>query len=640
MLLDIRETIRNSKPIKYTLITIISIPFALVGVGSYLGGGGYEDVAEVDGVAINQQQLDGAYNQLKRQYSQMFGGNIPESLMPDDSIRQQALDGLVTDIVVRNTVEEQKFAVGDETLGRAIRSDARFQVDGEFSSEAYQNQIRGSLSNVAAYEESLRARAALTQFRAGISATSFQLPSEIKRIEALSGQTRTIDFVRYSIDSAIENIEVTDEQVSLYFDENSEEYKFPQRAKFEYIELKKSDIAAEIDVSDEEAQDYYNEFQANYTTTPEVRETSHILFEVDHDDADTVAAKTEELNSIKARIAAGEAFADLAKEFSDDIGSAQSGGSLGQLQTDPALELSPQYTAAAKALSAEGDLSDIVKTQFGLHLISLSKYAPAVITPFEEVKDSVIAQLQNNAADNDFLELQTALEEAVSSDPESLEVAADEANSPVKQTDWVDVDLQGDPIFSNPQVLSVGFSDEVLVNQNNSDVIQIAPGHVVALRMLEYEEPRPKTLEDVKDDISAQLKRDGAATELEASAADAVALMLKGTSVVEVAKDNASATATADEVLTRTSTVIDGAAVAEIFALAKPATGKTLVKSVALQNGDRVAYALKAVTDPEPAEVDTENTSAEVIFNPSLGQAELAAMIASLRDKADVSINQ
>lgn len=641
MLLDIRETIRGSKPLKYTLITIICIPFALVGVGSYLGGGAYEDVAEVDGVEINQQQLDGAYNQLKRQYSQMFGGPIPENIMPDESIRQQALDGLVTDIVVRNVVEDQKFAVGDETLGRAIRNDARFQVDGKFDKESYENQVRGSLSNVTTYEENLRANAAITQFRAGIAATSFQLPSETKRIEALSGQTRTIDFIRYSIDSAIENIEVSDEQIGAYFDENADSYKFPQRAKVEYIELKKSDLAAAIDVSDEEAQEYYDEFQSNYVTTPEVRETSHILLEVDLDDADAVAAKTEELNAIKARVAAGESFADLAKEFSDDIGSAQAGGNLGQLQTDPALALSPQYTDAALQLEAEGDLSSTVKTRFGLHLISLSKFAAAVVTPFEEVKDSVVTQLQNNAADSDFLELQTAMEEAVSSDPESLEVAADVSNTDIVQSDWVDVDIEDDPLFSNPQVMTTVFSDELLVNQNNSDVLQIASGHVVALRVLEYEEPRPKTLDDVKDDITTQLKRDGASTNLEASASDSVAQMLKGTSVNTLAKDDPSATATMDEVLTRSSTVIDASAVAEIFALAKPSEGKTLVKTVALANGDRVSYALKAVTAPEPAEEETtENADASVLVNPSLGQSELAAMIQSLRAKADVSIHQ
>ncbi len=635
MLLDIRETVRNSKPIKYTLITLICIPFALVGIGSYFAGGGYADVAEVDGVEINEQQVDRAYNGLRQQYQQMFGGNIPSNLMSDESIRQQALDGLVTDIVVRNTVEDQKFAVGDETLGRAIRNDTRFHVDGEFSSERYQDMIRGSLSNVATYEESLRANAAVTQFRAGVEATSFQLPSESKRLDALSKQTRTIDFVRYSVDKAIETIEISDEQINAHFEENADNYMFPQRGKFEYIELKKADLAAGIEISEEDAQAHYNEFQSDYVTTPEVRETSHILLEIaDIDDTDTVAERTAEMNAIKARIEAGEAFADVAKEVSEDIGSAQSGGSLGQLE--PSF-MEAQYVTAAEALTPENALSDVVQTQFGLHLIQLDNYAPAVVTPYEEVKESIVSLLQNNAADSEFLELRTAMEESIASDPESLEVAADASNVELKKTDWVDVDTQSDPLFADPRILGAAFSEEVLDSLNNSDLIELNPGHVLSLRVLEHEEPRPKSIEDVRDDIVATLKKEQAETLLDESAKAAVALMLKGTPVSKVAADDETATATSNEVLTRQSTVIDASAVSEIYALAKPAEGKVLVKSVALQNGDRVAYALKAVETPEAADDDTGDTQ---IVNTRLGQAELSAVIANLREKADVTISQ
>ena len=630
MLLDIRETVRNSKPIKYTLITLICIPFALVGIGSYFAGGGYAEVAEVNGVTINEPEVDRAYNGLRRQYQQMFGGNIPQGLLSDEAIRQQALDGLVTDIVVRNTVEEQKFAVGDETLGRAIRNDTRFHVDGEFNAERYQDMIRGSLSNVAAYEESLRGNAALTQFRAGVEATSFQLPSESKRLESLSAQTRTIDFIRYSVDEVIEGVEIADEQIATYFEDNSENYKFPQRGKFEYIELKKSELAAEVEVSDEEAEAHYAEFQSDYITTPEVRETSHILLEIaDTDDTDEVAKRTAELEAIKARIEAGETFADVAKETSEDIGSAQSGGSLGQLE--PAY-MESQYVDAALALTDENNLSGVVKTQYGLHLIKLDKYAEAVVTPYEEVKEDIIELLQNNAADSEFLELRTAMEENIASDPDTLDVAADASNVELKKTDWVDTDTQSDPLFADPRILAAAFSEDVLDTQNNSDLIELNPGHVLALRVIEHEDPRPKALDDVRDEIVDTLKREQAEKTLDESAKATVALMLKGTPVSKIAADDEAATATSNEVLTRQSTVFDASAITEIYALAKPAEGKVLVKSVALQNGDRVAYALKAVETPEP---ETEDEAQ--IVNTGLGQAELSAIIANLREKADVT---
>lgn len=640
MLLDIRETVRNSKPLKYTLITLICVPFALVGIGSYFAGGSVNEVAEVEGVAISETEVNRAYDNLSNQYRQMFGGTIPAGLMSEDSIRQQALDGLVTNIVVQKTVEDQKFAVGDETLGRAIRRDERFHVDGQFSSERYEDLVGRGLSSVGAYEEQLRANAAISQFRSGVEGTSFQLPSESKRLEALSNQTRTIDFVRYSIDDIVEGVEIDEEQVSTYFSENGDNYQFPQRGKYQYIELKKSDLAADIDVSDEEAQAYYDEFEADYITTPEVREISHILLELaDSDDNDEVTKRSAELAAIKARIEGGEAFADVAKDVSEDIGSAQTGGVLGQLDTDPAYT-GIEFINAAQALSEDSPLSGVVKTQFGLHLINLDTFAAPVITPYEEVKESIVTQLQNNLADSDFAELRTAMEDNVASDPDNLEVAADASNTELKTTDWIDIETEGDPIFSDPRILSVAFSDDVLESLNNSDVVEISPGHAVSLRVLEHEGPRPKSIDDVRDEITETLKREQAATTLDESAKEAVSLMLKGTPVSKVAGDNPAATATSNEVLTRQSTVIDASAVSEIYALAKPAEGKVLVKSIAMQNGDRVAYALKAVETPgaaEPAEGEEAVAEAQ-IFNPRIGQAEMAAVIANLREKADVSI--
>ncbi len=649
MLLHLRETVRNSKPIKYTLITIICIPFALVGIGSYLGGSAYTDVAEVDGVAINDVQVDRAYNSLKGQYQQMFGGNIPQNLFPDETIRRQALDNLVTEIVVNNTVEEYKFAVGDETLGRAIRNNPQFHdEDGNFDKERYQNMIQGSLDSVGNFEESTRANAAITQFRAGIAATNFELSNEAERLEALRGQTRTIDYVTYSIDKTIENIEVTDEQINTYFEENADNYQFPERAKLEYIELKKSDLAAQVEVTDEEIEAYYNDNNSEFVTTQAVRETSHIMLEIDDaGDTDEVTAKTAELQAIKARVVAGEAFADLAKELSDDIGSAQSGGSLGVLEAG---YLEAQYVEAANKLVEVDELSGAVKTRFGVHLIKLDKYEPAIITPFEDAKEDIVLQLQNNAADLEFSELRTAMEESVASDPESLEVAADSSNVEIMQSDWIDVDTQNDPTLSHPLILEAAFSDEVLENQNNSDLLELSPGHVVSIRTTEHEGPRPKTLEDVKDDVIATLKREGATSQLEESAKAAVASRLKGTPFSKVAKDDPNATVVADEILTRDSTVIDANAIREIYALAKPAEGKVLVKSVTLGNGDKVAYALKSVDFADPKAADDAPAEGEAGSPPSpqspqnshvnLGEAELAAVIANLREKADISIEQ
>jgi len=629
MLLDIRETIRNSKPLKYTLITLISIPFALVGIGSYLGGGGAADVATVDGEPVSAIDLERAYAMQRQRIAQMFGGNIPDNFISDEQIREQALDGLVTSQVVSNVVEDQKFAVGDQTLSASIRNNPQFQVDGQFDPETYENILRSSRTNVAAYEASLRQETALNQFQQGIYLTSFTLPAESERLSELSRQTRTVDLLRYSIADAMDKIDVSDEDALAYFNENSDNYQFPERAKLEYVELNKADIAADIEISEEDAANYYDEFNARFVV-PESRSASHILLEASGDSE--IEEKTAQLEEIKARIVAGESFSDLAKEFSTDIGSAQSGGSLGQIL--PGAMVAP-FEEGVYGLAEVGDLSDIIETEFGVHLIKLDSITPAEGKAFEEVKDEIIATMQGEEADKQFFELSEFLEESIASDPDTLSVAADAIGAELVETDWMDVDTTEGEILSHPEVKAAAFSEAVLEEQSNSDVITIAPGHLVSIRVLDHEGPRPKTIDDVKDEVVEAVKRERAEAQLDTSVEEAVSKLAAGTLATELADADELATATIDEVLTRQSTVIDNSTVSDIYALAKPAAGKTLIKSTNQENGDRVAYVLKSVQIPTE---EAEEAPAQPVANPRLGQTELAAMLQSLRSQADVSI--
>jgi len=635
MLLDLREKVRNSKPIKYTLITIICIPFALVGIGSYLGGGGYADVAEVDGEAISEQDLERAYAGQRQRIAQMFGGSIPEGFMSEDQIRQQALDQLISNQVLRNVVEEEKFAVGDATLGRTIRNNPQFQVDGRFDSETYTRVLQSSYTDVAAYEQSVRESTALSQFQSGVFSTSFVLPSETSRLEELSGQTRTVDFVRYSVEKAMEDIEVSDEDASVYFEENSDNYKFPQRAKIEYIELDKSALATAVDISDEEAQTYYNDNKARYTTA-ESRDASHILLTVDDaNDGDEVDAKTAQIADIKARIDAGESFADLAKEFSEDPGSSDNGGSLGQITPGAMV---PAFEKGVYELAAIGDISAPIVSEFGVHLIKLDAIIPEKGKAFEEVKDTIISTIQSEEADSQFFDIREALSEAAFNNPESLEIASEESGLEIITSDWIDTDTTDDPLLSNPRLIETAFSTDVLEDGNNSDLIEISPDRLVTLRVLEHEEPRPKTLDDVKDTIVDTIKRERGEVKLDELAKGAIDEMVTGKSALKIAEDDELATAVMDEVLTRQSTVFDNSVILEVYALAKPAEGRTKIKSATLANGDRVTYALKAVgATEEPEETSSDVTAAVSAANPRLGQNELSALLTSLRGRAKVS---
>jgi peptidyl-prolyl cis-trans isomerase D len=638
MLLDLRETVRNSKPLKYSLITLICIPFALVGIGSYFSGGTATPVAEVNGVAIDQQQLERAYQQQRQQLARMFGGQLPEAFANETALRGQALQQLITQQVLESEVAKQKFAVGDATLGRAIRNLPNFQVDGKFDSATYQMQLRASGLSVPAFEQSFRDDTALNQFRTGVTDTSFTLPQEAERLSALARQMRTIEAVRFDFEKAKSGVTSTDEEVAAYFDANKDSYTFPQRAKIRYIELSNEDLAASVDISDEQAQTYYDENRGTFIRA-EQRDASHILLSADEGNSDDQIA---ELIKVKTRIEAGESFADIAKELSDDVGSADLGGSLGTIFPGAMVA---EFEEAVYALGSVDEVSEPVVTDFGVHLIKLDAIQPESGKPFDEVRDDIIAILKRDEADATYYELRELLVEYTFDNPDSLEAAGDATGLEIKESDWLDSDTDSGPVLSSPLVARAMFSDEVLVEEINSDLIEVAPRHVMVLRVAEYETPRSKTIDDVRAEVVDTLNSDKATQLLGERQKTAQEQLAAGVAAAGLAKSDEFASAVQQLELTRTSTELDRNLITEIFGLAKPGS-EVITHQATLPNGDLLALRLDAVTVPELnvlAEGEEPAAAVRGVVDagpdPRRGGTEFEVMLESLRGQADIDIS-
>ncbi|MFK7995424.1 MAG: SurA N-terminal domain-containing protein [Granulosicoccus sp.] len=634
MLLDLREKVRNSKPLKYGLITLISIPFVLVGIGSYFSGGTAAPIAEVNGQPINQQQWDRAYQQQRQQLARMFGGQLPEAFANETVLREQALQQLITQQVLESEVVKQKFAVGDDTLGRAIRNLPNFQVEGRFDPEAYQQQLRSSGMSVPMFEQSYRDDTALNQFRTGISDTAFTLPQEADRLAALGRQTRTIEAVKFDFAKAKEGVEVTDEEVDAYFDTNKENYQFPQRVKIQYIELDSAVVASEIEISDEQAQVYYDENRARYIRA-EQREASHILLEPgDTSEQEQIAS----LEEIKARVEAGESFADIAKESSDDVGSADAGGSLGVIVPDA---MPGEFESALFALESEGSVSEPVVTDFGVHLIRLDGITPESGKPFDEVKDEIIETMQQDEADREFFDLRDLLVELTFDNPGSLDPAADATGLEVLTSDWLDNETDSGPVLSNPAVLSAALSADVLDDENNSEIIDIGDRHIVVLRVLEHEDPRPKALDDVREELVDTLKGEKATEALSVLVDEVIEKLASGDTALTAAGGEELAEVFEQEVLERQSTVFDRNVMGRIFSLPHP-DGEVITDNATLANGDELALRLDSIETPEAGDEEEPATMVAGVLdagaNPRLGNTEFEALLQSLRSAADVDV--
>lgn len=626
MLLDLREKVRSSKPIKYTLITLICIPFALVGIGSYLTGGAQPPVAEVNGVEISQGSLEQAYRFQRNQLASMFGGQLPPGLADEGALRIQARDQLISQQVVQSAAEEEGFAVGDDTLNRAIQSNPAFQVDGRFDQTVYLRATNGAPAN---FENNLRIQTALDQFSEGVVETDFTLPGESDRLAALQRQVRNVDLITLSLSAAQEGVDVTEEDVQTYFDENADTFEFPERAKVQYIELNSSAEADAIDILDEDAMAYYETNRRNYLT-PEQRSASHVLLLAEGDDE--IAEKTAQITEIKARIEAGESFADLAKEFSDDPGSADQGGSLGPILPG---QMVPEFETGVNALAAVDDLSGPVVSQYGVHLIKLDAIQPEQGKAFEDVKDEIVATMKQNQADSEYNTVLDLLEAAAFDFSDELDTAAAETGLEVITTEWVDVDTDNGPLFQNPAVMQTVFSDEVMLDGLNSETIQIAPRHVVVLRVLESEGPRPKAIDDVREEVTTTLQSIRAAEQLDANVEGLQEKIAAGESVAELADADELADGVVGSAVSRTSEDLDATVRTAIFSAAKPADETASVSSVVAGNGDRVVYAIRSIDIAEP-EADAPEVQ---VANRSAGSTAFAAMVESMRARADVELN-
>ncbi len=662
MLLDLRERIRNSKPIKYTLITIISIPFALVGIGSYFSGGELAPVATVDGQPVSLEELDALKRNQRAQMSRFNGGVLPAGVT-EEVIEQSALEELLRAQSVRNVLDEHNFQISDTTLAQFIQRAPEFQTNGVFDKSKYDSEVG---RDPRYYEERLRIQLRSTQLQDAIRGSGFLLPQEQERINELATQVRLVDTVRFPAESVREGVEVSDEEAQAWFDENQASYVAPERVKLQYIQLSPELLMEDIDVTDEDAQANFDSNRGLYMA-PEQRAASHILLETDGD----TEAKIAELNALKERIEAGEDFGELAKEFSADIGSSENGGSLGQFGRGTMVGA---FEDTLFAMTEEGALSDPVETDFGVHLIRLDEIVPEAGKPFEEVKDEIVQSVKRTQANLEYGELLEILKDETFNTPESLDAAAEAVGREVVTTDWIDGTDTSDPLLSNPLILQTALSDDVLIDGNNSAPFEISENNTIALRTIEHEEERPRTLDEVREQVVEEVTAKKVADALAVSI-QAVRERLDAGETVEAAAEAESGDLILNRFLARSSRDLDVSAMAEIFRFAKPADDQPVYGDVTLADGDAMVVVLREVLTAEEAEAreqaiiaaidaetgassDSEAAPEDVAaaddtaatqtdeeppfdpFNAGIGEAEYRALLRQIRNSAEVSIDR
>jgi peptidyl-prolyl cis-trans isomerase D len=606
--------------IAYGIIFMISIPFALWGVNSYLGGGEVLPAATVDGEEISVRDLDQAYANYRQRLSQLFGGTIPESFDNESILREQVLGQLIEEFVLRQYTQKQRYRIGDDELNKMIRSMDSFQRDGQFDTEIYQSQVRSLGYSPVGFEQELRLNGSIEQFQNGIRETAFVVPVFESRFTKLSSQTRKLRMLTYTVDPT--SIQVDAGEIEQQYQSQADRYRTPERVKIDYIELSLDGIKENISVSEDDVFARYQENQGAYTSA-EIRDASHILVKVD---ADEVAEQAlARIVKIRERITNGENFSDLAREFSEDPGSADSGGGLGEIERGVMMQ-----TFEAALFSMEvGQLSEPVKTAFGWHLIKLHSVTGGETQSFESLKSSLEDGMKTELAESQIYDLVENLANLAYERPDSLLPAAEQLGLPVQTSDWFDRSTR-EGIAAEQKIRQFAFSPEVLTQGLNSEAIEVGDDRVVFLRLNQREVPTLQPLEQVQERIKSELIQIKAREQSLKLGTDAIADLKSGKTLDDLAQEWPSSISDLG-FIQRNQSGINAAVLGRAFSMPKPDQGMVF-DGLSQANGEYVVLELSAVLSND-ANVDREALDS---LAEAQGGAEYQSVLKLLASRADV----
>ncbi|MER0042775.1 MULTISPECIES: SurA N-terminal domain-containing protein [unclassified Pseudomonas] len=616
MLQNIRD---NSQGwIAKTIIGLIVVLMALTGVDAIITGtGNSQNAAAVNGEKISLNELNQAVEMQRRQLLQQLGKEFDPSMLDERLLRDASLKGLIERSLLLQGAKDSNFAFSQAALDQVIVQTPEFQVEGRFNADRFDQVIRQLGYTRMQFRQMLEQEMLIGQLRAGLSGSGFVTDEEVLAFARLEKQTR--DFATRTIKADPGAVKVSDDDVKAYYDAQQAQFMSPEQVVLEYIELKKDAFFSQVSVTDEELKAAYDAEIANLA---EQRDAAHILIEVGGDvSEDQAKAKIEDLQK---RLQKGEDFAALAKEFSQDPGSASEGGDLGYAGKgvyDPAFE------EALYALKKD-EVSAPVRTEFGWHLIKLLGVQAPEVPTLASMKEKLETDLKTQRVEQRFVEATKQLEDAAFESSDLVQ-PAQELGLKV-QTSAPFGRQGGEGIAANRQVLQAAFSQEVMEDGSNSGAIELDPNTLVVIRVKEHRKPQQLELDQVSDSIRAQLTKTRASEAAKAAGEQLVTELRDGKAKAEGADWQVV------EAATRNQDGVDPAVLQALFRMPKPSGDKSEFSGIALANGDFTVIRLKGVSEPEQALSDEEKAMYRRFLASRSGQQDFAAYRKQLESKADI----
>ena len=631
------ETIRERAVgwVMWVIVAAISIPFVLWGVNQYAFGGASQSVAVVNGEEITIKKYSEALQNYKNQMRNMLQDKYEESRFDNLETKMAVVNDLIERELERQWMAENNMAVSFNRVIGEIKGENGFQEDGKYSKAQLERflQARG-ITKEELVGELLPASLNKNDLIDGIAKTAFVTKNEAKILYQLNNQKRSFDYFMVSKNPFRKDVQITEDQIKEYYENNSEKYMTDPEVKLAYVELSGETLGDNVAVTDEEIQKRYDDEQDKYKQE-EQRKASHILLSVKKDaSAEEDAKIKKKLEDIAARIEKGESFSDLAKEFSEDPGSGKRGGDLGYFARKAMV---PAFDEAVFTLKV-GELSKPVKTSFGYHLIKLDDIKEAHTKPLDNViKEQIKRTITAEKTRAYIAEHGTEIGNVAYDDPTSLEEVAKFAGVEVNETEFLAKNSRKG-ILIHRKVAAAAFSDDLLQEGNNSDLITIGRNSAYVVRVLDHKPAVVKPLEKVSSLIKGYLSTQKAKELAKAKGMELEKAIAEGLSIAEAAKQ-VNAKLTEAEPLPRTATKYSREVVQAVFEITPATDGAVAVSGKQLQIGDYAVMVLNAI---EKAEVSEENKDAikQASFSREgeYSQFALTNFMKSLRQASEISI--
>lgn len=616
MLQNIRENAQGT--IAKIIIGVLIVSLSIWGMDAIIGGfSGEPEVATVNGEDITEREfLRIVQIESQRRLAQM---ERPDpTLLDDEQIRREVLESLIQERVLTQDAVDQGLALSDADVDALITQMPQFQVDGQFNRDRFVSTVRNLGMGVAEFREAMRKQYVINQIRSGISQSGFVAESGAEKLLSLQNQTRDFRTVTLSAGDVANQVEVTAEEVAEYYESNAALFMRPETVDVQYIALSLESQADPESVTQEELEALY-ETRAEELAAEE-RRTAHILIE-DGENAEATPAEVQE------KLAAGEDFAELAETYSADVATASNGGDLGFAGRNL---FDPAYEEAMFALTV-GEVSEPVKTQFGTHLIKLLDVRETEVPSLAELEDELRTELAMTKADEAYAAARTELSN-VAYESDDLVAPAEALGLEIHERSGLTRDGGAAP-FDHAGLVRQLYSEDVLEDAYNTEVIDVGDNVSVVARVKEHHPARQLPLEEVEADIRAALSEEKTRDALRAEAESVVAALESGSELAEIDTVSGDWQSFVDQ--ERNSAEVSPAVMGAVFALPRP-EAEAPVYGQAMAGASMVIIALDKVGEGEVEDDSAEVNQLRRFMATLQGQREYTAYQQFLREQAEV----